>query len=1503
MLKSMKRIIVYLLCSGMIAGSMSLFPTVAKADTPAVDVGNCTTASSTAAKVVTTTAYNSRDAQAGDRISVTFTKGLAIGKINTIAIGSTTAEKVAKPLVYDWQAQKWPANTSFTLAYDGTSYHFEKPTATAVNPEETPFIVFDLSNTGQSSSAGSASGYVNFPFMDLTKVKKLVVSGKMQSYDKSGTWQKGLSAQIHFFDANNTEITEMSAAYSNQVHLIPWRTVGDIYEINLDNIKNSYDLSSVYGYASESITNIDHSAAEGGYSGGGYWNNGIYVTLTVTETGPKSPYFGEKFGSNLTDVTAVEGSAGASATRFSVSATFPSGENPEGSDGSYAWYYAMPGTEVQQNTDSNWHRIDDTTQITTEGGQVTTFKGMSGKTIAQSSAITLENPRVALSGMKLKVKLLANDGDASHDVNSDISTITIIPAGYTSLTATPLNALRNIGAEMDAASPTQFACIVSWDNGTQKYFTGRGLRFLNDSGATTLDAIQAKIKTEVAAEAVTTDDAGNMTTVVDGVTYPVDHWTAGDTDKYYYSKYSYEDLCGVGTEGIDINAEGTLTSFNHTVVQGNQKLFLIIPDTNSITHSVVAECVITGVDLVGPTMDPIDARWISQLYIEEGTGIVDHFDLGESFVQGGVKNAGFPMHLSVPNVKDNVTDATELTYKWYKNGTEVATSTINYPYAGIEYDAEGRPCAYLVLEGTSADNGAYVCKITDAANNESESQSIVLKAWDTTNPEIEVTIEPDMSTPSIMKEVTISVTDDNLDDNYIAFTDKDSADQLVEDDWSFINHYNITDNGTYYIYARDAAGNIARWTNPSTGESSLTVTNVDHTAPTVDGVELKPSTNPDGAPNTWEGQDANGNPTSGQYITIVVTAHDTDANGNETGNIWYKLEKDGQTIRDWDTNPVFDKIKDSGNYIVYVKDGAGNIYSYPLNNVDVNAITGKLDAGELAQVFGVSVTASPLSWTRENVTINAIGGNVSMLHPQAPFSYDGGNTWTADRQYVASANGNIAFAIKDVYGNVYNYLTIPINNIDKEMPAFTATPSARNNAILINATDDLSGLDEIYYTFNNGAKKTLMTFVEGTLQSETVTLNIDKQGAYTIYVADNAGNVNSKPVEISGALTNNELFEGTQEEVAAKISALITANPTGWTNNNVTLSFTPNSTEGFASQPYSWDGGVNWINSQNYTVSSNGTYVLYVKDVYGNIYSSNAVAVGNIDKVAPTISAEQSGSRMNISASDTQSGVARIAWQGGTATALTTLQTFSGTMGSASCTADLPSNGQYTIYVYDNAGNVNSISKTVTGVTTNTNTNTNTNNSSGKTVEKYYYYNTTEKSVPVYQNSGTTYTQPTYTQPTVVTTPIPAATTTTTTTKSSTPSTASSDKKTTTTKTSTATVSPSTTAKKLTSEVVAATPVTSGKDEEDVTVVSDENLAKYRNSRVNGAVTATSDAKGGSGFNPVFAILAALMTISLLAGGIYWYVAKYKPRLAESEIGEGDGFEFAEDIALEQKEE
>lgn len=53
--------------------------------------------------------------------------------------------------------------------------------------------------------------------------------------------------------------------------------------------------------------------------------------------------------------------------------------------------------------------------------------------------------------------------------------------------------------------------------------------------------------------------------------------------------------------------------------------------------------------------------------------------------------------------------------------------------------------------------------------------------------------------------------------------------------------------------------------------------------------------------------------------------------------------------------------------------------------------------------------------------------------PREAYSFDGGKTWTADREYTVKENGTVEIAVRDICGNVSGE-SITINNIRKEKP-------------------------------------------------------------------------------------------------------------------------------------------------------------------------------------------------------------------------------------------------------------------------------------------------------------------------------------------------------------------------------------------------------------------------------------------------------------------------------------
>lgn len=155
----------------------------------------------------------------------------------------------------------------------------------------------------------------------------------------------------------------------------------------------------------------------------------------------------------------------------------------------------------------------------------------------------------------------------------------------------------------------------------------------------------------------------------------------------------------------------------------------------------------------------------------------------------------------------------------------------------------------------------------------------------------------------------------------------------------------------------------------------------------------------------------------------------------------------------------------------------------------------------------------------------------------------------------------------------------------------------------------------------------------------------------------------------------------------------ISSNPTSWTNGNVTLTGT--ATDAGSGVKRIQDPGGTWysVSSRTYTVSANGTYSFSAEDNAGNV-GSKAFTVSNIDKAIPTgtISGnptawQNTNATLSFNASDTGgSGVRRVRVAGGT------------WVNGASTSLTATGNGTYSFEAEDNAGNLRTVSETVTKI-------------------------------------------------------------------------------------------------------------------------------------------------------------------------------------------------------------
>lgn len=342
----------------------------------------------------------------------------------------------------------------------------------------------------------------------------------------------------------------------------------------------------------------------------------------------------------------------------------------------------------------------------------------------------------------------------------------------------------------------------------------------------------------------------------------------------------------------------------------------------------------------------------------------------------------------------------------------------------------------------------------------------------------------------------------------------------------------------------------------------------------------------------------------------------------------------------------------------------------------INKIIKILFGVAIASLFAVLPETVEASYTNQPVTIrvssdDSLSGVRYLDLPNGNrLSYGTSSQGAASiqRDYVVTRNGNYSFTATDVAGNTRSH-TQSVTQIDTTAPTGTVSgnPSSwtNQNVTLTFTATDTGGSGMRRVRRPNG------TWVSGSSTSQSVSSN----GTYTFVAEDNAGNTRNVSVTV------NRIDK-------SRPTGSITGNPTNWTNQNATLSFSATDTGGSGVRRVRRPNGT-WVNgsSTTQTVSSNGTYTFRVEDHAGNIRDVSTT-VNRIDKSAP--SGTISGNPVNwtnqdvmlsFSATDTGgSGVRRVRRPNGT------------WVSGSSATHTVGSNGTYTFRVEDHAGNVRDVS-------------------------------------------------------------------------------------------------------------------------------------------------------------------------------------------------------------------
>ncbi len=375
---------------------------------------------------------------------------------------------------------------------------------------------------------------------------------------------------------------------------------------------------------------------------------------------------------------------------------------------------------------------------------------------------------------------------------------------------------------------------------------------------------------------------------------------------------------------------------------------------------------------------------------------------------------------------------------------------------------------------------------------------------------------------------------------------------------------------------------------------------------------------------------------------------------------------------------------------VYEVNASGD-YTLQLN-ADGNANTGA--AIVTAKIRNVDVTAPVIKgcvkepnadWTKEGITVTVTevvdlqpdGSEGCGLH-ELPYSYDNGETWTAEASHHYLENGTFTIWVRDKLENISS-CEVSFQNIDTAPPILQSveydhTKNILSTLVSISATDlqpdgsEGCGLHELPYSFDGGKTWT-----------DQNTYTVTKNGTLQIAVRDKLENI----CIVEEIISN---IDCTGPEITYKME------PASWTNRDVVLRLSAKDINedgsqgiGLADTWYSLDGGTSWSNKKEIEFEENQKVTVIARDCYDN-RTTKRIKINQIDKGLPWVSL-----KMEIIGNGMDRKVKLQAYAGDDYSGLPE-ECYSWNKGCSYSTESsliVSENGTYQVNVRDKAGNVN----------------------------------------------------------------------------------------------------------------------------------------------------------------------------------------------------------------------